>query len=303
MLQKFIGSWILLLLFAVECAAEARQIAITFDDAPLDDTAHFDGQTRTAKLLAALQAAKVGQVAFFCNSYRMDAAGADRIKSYAAAGHLIANHSHSHADLHKVGAEAFLADVKTADEVLRAVPNYQRWFRFPYLHEGRTIEERDVVRRELKKREFLSAYVTVDTYDWYMDRLLQEALEERKTIAFDRLRTAYVDLFAESIEFYDRLARDQLGRSPRHVLLLHENDLAALYIGDLVDRLRSTGWEIISPEAAYRDPIAAVEPSTLRLGQGRVVAMAVDKGYRGVSRHWEDVEKLKAELQRRRVWE
>lgn len=301
--------WILLnvgmmfLLSGHAVSAASRQIAITLDDAPRDDTSHFDGATRTSKLLATLKAANVVQIAFFCNSVRMDPSGVARIKAYAEAGHLIANHSHTHADLHHVGVDAFLADVATADEALRGLTNFRPWLRFPYLREGNTIEVRDAVRGELKRRGYLSAYVTVDTYDWYMDRIFQEAIAAGKKIASNRLRDAYVELLADSIEFYDEVAVKQLGRSPRHVLLLHENDLAALYLGDLVARLRKTGWEIISPEVAYRDPIASVEPDTLTLGQGRVIALAVAQGYKGPSRRWEDEEKLKQEFERRRVWE
>ena len=120
---------------------------------------------------------------------------------------------------------------------------------------------------------------------------------------FDRLRDAYVDLLSDSIEFYDEVAVKELGRSPRHVLLLHENDLAALYLGDLVKRLRKTGWKIVSPELAFQDPIAKVEPDTLLLGQGRVIALAAAKGYQGPSRRWEDEAMLQQEFERRRVWE
>jgi peptidoglycan-N-acetylglucosamine deacetylase len=121
-------------------------------------------------------------------------------------------------------------------------------------------------------------------------------------VDFDRLRSAYVDLLADSVEFYDEVAVKELGRSPRHVLLLHENDLAALYLGDLVKRLRKNGWKIISPELAFQDPIASVEPDTLLLGQGRVIALAAAKGYTGESRRWEDEAMLQQEFERRRVW-
>ena len=292
-----------MLLGAHYAAAAARQIAITLDDAPRESTAYFDGATRTSKLLATLAAADVKQVVFFCNSIRMDAGGAARIKAYADAGHLIANHSHSHADLERVGVDAFVENFAAADAALRGVKNFRPWFRFPYLHEGKTVEVRDAVRSELRRRGYLSAYVTVDTFDWHMDRMFQDAVAKGKRISHDRLRDAYVELLADSIEFYDDVAVKQLGRSPRHVLLLHENDLAALYLGDLIARLRRSGWEIISPEAAFRDPIASLEPDTLLLGQGRVIALAATKGYRGPTRRWEDEQKLEQEFQRRRVWE
>lgn len=294
---------IAVLLCSHPAGAAPRQIAITLDDAPRNDAAYFSGTKRTDKLLATLAAAKVEQVVFFCNSIGMDASGAARIKAYADAGHLIANHSHSHADLHQVGVDAFLADVTKADAALRGFKNFRPWLRFPYLREGKTVEARDAVRGELKKRGYLSAYVTIDTYDWHMDQMFQGAVAAGKQISHDRLRDTYVDLLSDSIEFYDEIAVKQLGRSPRHVLLLHENDLAALYLGDLVTKLRNTGWEIISPDEAFRDPIAKVEPETLLLGQGRVIAMAFAKGYQGPTGRWEDENKLQQEFERRRVWQ
>jgi peptidoglycan/xylan/chitin deacetylase (PgdA/CDA1 family) len=292
----------LMLLLSAQASAATREIAITLDDAPREDSAHFDGATRTAKLLATLKRAKVEQIAFFCNSARMDASGAVRIKAYADAGHLIANHSHTHADLHQVGVQSFVADIDAADQTLRTVPNFRPWFRFPYLHEGTTVEVRDALRAELSKRNLLSAYVTVDTFDWHMDRMFQDATKAGKKIYSNRLRDAYVDLLTDSVEFYDEVAVKELGRSPRHVLLLHENDLAALYLGDLVKRLRKNGWTIISPELAFKDPIASVEPDTMLLGQGRVIALAAAKGYKGPTGRWEDQAELEQEFERRGVW-
>jgi peptidoglycan/xylan/chitin deacetylase (PgdA/CDA1 family) len=301
-IRSLVSAAMVLLLCAQVVSAATREIAITLDDAPREDTAHFDGATRTAKLLETLKRADVAQIAFFCNSARMDAAGAARIKAYADAGHLIANHSHTHADLHQVGVQNFVADLGAADQALRGLPNFRPWFRFPYLHEGKSIEVRDALRNELKTRGYLSAYVTVDTYDWHMDQMFQDAIAAGKKISFGRLRDAYVELHADSIEFYDDVAVKELGRSPRHVLLLHENDLAALFLGDLVKKLRKNGWKIVSPELAFQDPIANVEPDTLVLGQGRVIALATAKGYTGPSRRWEDEAKLQEEFERRRVW-
>ncbi|HEY0683268.1 MAG TPA: polysaccharide deacetylase family protein [Steroidobacter sp.] len=302
MIQRLFLFLVLAAMAASAAGDEARSIAITIDDAPLPDSSYFDGRTRTAKLIDTLAKARVEQVMFFCNSARMDAAGAERIEAYVQAGHLLANHSHSHADLHKVGVEPFLADIRTATQILEKFPNYRRWFRFPYLREGLTVDVRDRMRSELRKMDHRSAYVTVDTYDWHMDRMFQAAVAADKKIDFDRLRTAYVDLLTDSIEFYDGVARSELGRSPRHVLLMHENDLAALYLGDLVARLRGKGWKIIAPEEAFADPIAAVEPDTLRLGQGRIIAMATAKGYEGPTRRWEDEAELEREFARREVW-
>ena len=63
------------------------------------------------------------------------------------------------------------------------------------------------------------------------------------------------------------------------MLLLHENDAAALFVGDLVEHLRNKGWKIISPQQAYKDPIAKNFPQVLFQKQGRVAAIANSKGF------------------------
>jgi len=62
------------------------------------------------------------------------------------------------------------------------------------------------------------------------------------------------------------------------MLLLHENDLAALYIADLAAELRRRGWTVIPGPSAYEDPIADQLPDTLFNGQGRVAALAEAQG-------------------------
>src|SRR5690606_3381489 len=104
---------------------------------------------------------------------------------------------------------------------------------------------------------------------------------EGKTVDYFKLKNLYLDHLLNSIEFYDKMAMDVIGRSPKHVLLLHENDLAALYVDELIDKLRKMGWEIISPEEAYADPIAQIVPDVLLNGQGRIGAIAKEKGYKG----------------------
>lgn len=126
---------------------------------------------------------------------------------------------------------------------------------------------------------YINGYVTIDNYDWYIESLFQKALKEKKQIDCGKLKDFYIEHIWNSIKFYDDIALKTIGRSPNHVLLLHENDLAALFIDDLVAHIRQNGGEIITVEEAYTDPIFNIEPQTLVLYQSRVAAIAKDMGY------------------------
>jgi peptidoglycan/xylan/chitin deacetylase (PgdA/CDA1 family) len=258
-----------------------QEIAITFDDAPRSDGRLYTGLKRSEILLKKLAQYDVEQVAFFANSGKLDDVGELRLKMYGKAGHIIANHSHTHPHIHEIGVEGFIEDIKKADQKLKTMPGFRPWFRFPYLNEGRDEASRDQIRQALTDMGYINGYVTVDNYDWYLEYMYQQALKENKKIDYDLLQALYIEHIWESIQFYHKIGLKALKRSPKHVLLLHENDLAALYLDDLISFLRGEGWSIISPEEAYTDEIADHIPDVLMNNQGRLAAIARENGVEG----------------------
>lgn len=268
----------LVLLFSTIGNAVAGEIALTFDDAPLPGSEAMEGSDRTRRIIDALREAKVPEALFFVTATHITEESKPRLEKYAAAGHYLANHSYEHLSANKVPVNEFLVDAYKAHLLLKPFDNVLPLFRFPYLHHGETPESRQEIARGLKELGYGVGYVTVDNFDWYIDSLYREAVKSGKKINHQNLGKLYVELLWDSIEFYDGIATKTLGRSPKHVLLLHENDLAAIYIADLVQHIRSKGWAIISPVEAYQDPIAKTEKDLAFTKQGRVAALAHDAG-------------------------
>jgi hypothetical protein len=63
-------------------------------------------------------------------------------------------------------------------------------------------------------------------------------------------------MILEEVKAYDAKAHMLLGFSPRQVLLLHENDLAAYCIVGLIDALNAEGFKVIAPEKIFTDPVS-----------------------------------------------
>ncbi|WP_052691985.1 polysaccharide deacetylase family protein [Teredinibacter purpureus] len=259
-------------------SVSAGEIAITFDDAPREDTAYFSGNERTQRLIHNLAAAGIQSTLFFVLGKNIVPQTQGRLEAYVAAGHFLANHSFDHLSANTVVIEDVRKDIDTAHALLTKQNGFTAYYRPPYLHYGETETKRDQLLSHLKTRGYQLGYVTVDNYDWYMDSIFQKAVASGKIIDHKALGDLYVNLLWESIVFYDQLALKTLGRSPKHVLLLHENDLAALYVGQLQRFLKAKGWKIITPEAAYSDAIAHKVPEVLFHKQGRVAALARAKG-------------------------
>ncbi len=234
-----------------------KRVALTFDDAPRAPGAFLSEDERTRRLIASLKKAGVNQAAFFINPGNITSSGDERrIRSYVDAGHVLANHSATHPRLSQTANDAYIADIDAAAAWLNGREGNRPWFRYPFLDEGRQDKaKRDTVRDALSERGLTNGYVTIDASDWFYEAAARKASGQGKTIDRAALRDLYVEVHVDAAEFYDQLARQVIGRSPAHVMLLHETDLAALWIGDLVEALRAKGWTIISADEAYADPL------------------------------------------------
>jgi peptidoglycan-N-acetylglucosamine deacetylase len=285
--------------------AHAQEIALTFDDAPTHNGPLFSGDERTQKILDHLKEGDVDQAAFFVVTSNIKELGEDRLLKYTNAGHLLANHTHTHQWIHSLGVTRYSNDIRKADSILRPMKGFMPWFRYPFLDEGKSKPVRDSLRTTMKMLGLTNGYVTVDTYDWYLNGLLRTAKKENKKIDFDLLRSVYIEHISKSVQFYDSIARQILGRSPKHVLLLHENDMSAYFLGDLIRHLKTKGWKIISPAEAYKDPIASLLPDVLFNNQGRVGAIAREKGIeaKNLIQASEDEVFLDALVKNRKVFE
>lgn len=277
LLKKIILGCVAIFFMSVS-SSFAREIALTFDDVPTPDTVLMTGNERTEKLIAALKSARVPDAMFYINANSINADTQKRILQYANAGFHLANHTFSHRSANDISADDYLADVYRAHLLIENLPNFLAFHRFPFLHYGKDEASVGYLRSELRQLGYQDGYVTIDNFDWYISSLITKAAAEKKIIYFDKARDFYVQTMMKSIEFYDALAIRTLKRSPRHVLLLHENDAAALFVDDLVVELRKQGWKIISPQKAYQDPIARQFPKTAFYKQGRVAAIAHSKG-------------------------
>lgn len=273
----------LLNLVLVTCAfatvAQAKEIALTFDDSPRHAKGYLDGPTRAKKLISSLKGQSVKEVAFFSVSSQLDTEGTTRIKAYADAGHIIANHTHTHPNFNETLLDEFISDFRTAHRQLSKIKNFEQWFRFPQLREGNDLAKRDGMRRVMSEAGYLNAYITINNYDWYMEQIFQRKIKEGVKLDFVKLKKFYISVLLEAVEYYEQMAQLHLGRSPKHIILLHETDLNALFVEDFITELRTRQWSIISPREAYQDAISRYKTDTLLKGNpGRIGEIAKDKG-------------------------
>jgi peptidoglycan/xylan/chitin deacetylase (PgdA/CDA1 family) len=263
-------------------STEGGRIALTFDDAPMPDGAVFTGSERTMRLITALKEAGVPSALFFVNTANIPAAsGAARLASYAEAGHTIGNHTHNHVNASEVPVADFIASVTTAHGLLRALPGFTPFFRYPYSKEGADAGAQTQIRAAIAALGYSEGYFTADSADWYWNSLLEGAVRGGRNDLRDTIVDLYVKATWDSIKHYALLAHRVLqGQPPIHVLILHETDLNALALPALARLLKSHGWSFATPAEAYGSPLATQVPRGLST-QDRLRGLAEDQGLSG----------------------
>lgn len=259
-------------------AAGRPRVAVTVDDFQQSETPALTLDARNEAILDALARERL-RAALFVTARNVEGAESmRRLRRWDERGHLIGNHTYSHPFYPRTPFEEFTRDVLRAEEMLKGLPRYRKLFRFPYLKEGATPEQRDRMRAFLKARGYRNGHVTIDASDWYVDLRLRQRLKQDPRADTAPYRDFYLAHIRERATFYEDLARKLTGRRVRHTLLLHHNLLNGLFLGDLLSMFRREGWELIDAEDAFRDPLFRSEPTTIPAGESLVWALAKESG-------------------------
>jgi len=248
--------------------------AVTIDDFDINDGPLMDGPSKHRAILSALDAAGIKAAGFPAGKFIDNEAALDHLRAWADAGHTVGNHTYAHPYYGGSAPGDLAADIDRAAALLTAMPTWQPLFRFPYLAEGRTVEARDRMRGVLDQRGLRNAHVTIDASDWYVNMRLLERLTRDPTADLTPYRAFFVRHLLDRATFYDRLARDVLGYSPPHTLLLHHKLTTALFLPDLLTTFREQGWTAIDADVAFAHPVYVSRPDIAPAGNSLIWQLA-----------------------------
>ena len=147
---------------------------------------------------------------------RVDARRVATLRRWVDAGLELGNHSYSHIDFHATPVDVYIADVARGDSVTRmvmqAAGRRPRFFRHPFLHTGRSMEDRRRFEGFLAERGYRVAPVTIDNQDY-----LFAAAYDRAPDAAARARVAdeYLRYMEAVTAYYEQQSMALLGREIR----------------------------------------------------------------------------------------
>lgn len=258
---------VFVLCFWAVLLAPAQKLAITFDDLPRHGElpAGVSRVDVAKSILGTLHAVQAPPVYGFINAKKLaDEPDLGEVLSlWMAAGNPLASHTWSHPDLSNQTAEAFIRDAAANEPALQKLMGDRdwHWFRYPFLHEGDTLEKRREVRAWILQHGYRIAQVTLDFEDYAWNNPYARCLAKGDQASVEWLRTSHLETARENIAAQRGMARQIFGREISHVLLLHIGAFDALVFPELLEQLRASGFSLVSLEEAERDQAYQTDPN------------------------------------------
>ncbi len=256
-------------------------VSFTFDDGITHDLAGYPFEDWNNMILSSLSQEGVKAAFFVTGSNKKNEKGHYLLQSWSEQGHLIANHTYSHPNFNgDLDAAKFETELLATDDIIKPYEQYTRLFRFPYLKEGKTVEQIEGYRQVLAKHGYSNGYVTIDASDWYVNSELlkhikQHGMDSPKVQSYQEY---YLMHILDRAKYYEQLSFDLTGRHIPHTLLLHHNLTSALFLDDLMQAFKNEGWKLTDAQTAFEDSIFQSLPETIPAGESLIWSLAKQSG-------------------------
>ncbi len=261
---------VLSLTLASYLAAQTHTVALTIDDLPFvtgDDSPMLPADASHAaaanrKLLSSLVRRHIPVTGFVIQK-SVDALGPDSgsqiLEQWTQSGFDLGNHTYEHPNFDDLTIEQFEDQIVRGETsivpLMKSAGRKVEFFRFPANHTGDTTEKHDAIAGFLAQRGYSLAPCTIETSDWMFNlayvRML--ALHDRGSAA--RLRKDYLTFTAAQIDYFGRLNKQVLGYEPPQIMLIHDNQLNADVIDELVALFQTRQYRWVTLREAENDPV------------------------------------------------
>jgi peptidoglycan/xylan/chitin deacetylase (PgdA/CDA1 family) len=269
--RSFLAAALLAISMAASLLAQSRTVAFTVDDLPFvtaNPTRPMGPQDAKAaaavnrKLLKSFARHRVPVTGFVVQKEAEDlglVAGTNILLQWTRQGFDLGNHTYAHPDFDSLASNQFEDQIvrgeATFAPLMKAAGRKPEFFRFPFNHTGDTQEKHDAVATFLRERGYRLAPCTIETSDWMFNGAYVLMLARNDRAFAARLRADYLEFTSRQIDYFQKMNAQVLGYEPPEIMLIHDNQLNADVIEQLLALLEQKHYRWVTLNQAEADPV------------------------------------------------
>ena len=251
--------FLLFMYFCNLCFAETHEIAITIDDLPFvgssykNEAAIKRTHDRFMQIMQSLIDNQVPATGFVIGG-AIGTGDWALLEAFHQAGFIIGNHTYAHLNLNQTNTERYIEGIERTDQLLTPLLSHPKYFRYPYLAEGRG-ESKAQVQHYLAENDYIEAPVTIDSKDYRFNEQLYHIAYHARPQYIPQIKRRYLDYIWHETE---RAEKRTEGRPVKQILLLHANLLNSYCLNDILLMYKAHGYRFISLADALANPAPAI---------------------------------------------
>lgn len=240
-------------------AEPTREIAITIDDLPFvaasykNEAALKRTHDRFMEIIKALTDYQVPTTGFVIGG-AIGTGDWQLLEAFHQAGFIIGNHTYNHLNLNQTTSEKYIDNIAKTDRALTPLLSNPKYFRYPYLAEGRGATK-EQVQKYLTDNNYQIAPVTIDSKDYRFNEELYHVAYRARVQYVPQLKQRYLAYIWHETERAEKRAD---GKPVKQILLLHANLLNSYCLGDILKMYQEHGYRFISLKEALSNPAPAI---------------------------------------------
>jgi peptidoglycan-N-acetylglucosamine deacetylase len=255
-IKRYMPVMAFLYLLSSQSFAVEYQIAITIDDLPFvgSGTSTPAGYQRTHdRFMAIVKALSDNQVP--ATGFIIGEAVAKNewsfLEEFRTQGLTLGNHTYTHKNLSSLSAENYIKDIQKADDKLANVMTAPKFFRYPYLDEGKGVK-RQKVQAYLAEHGYTIAPVTIDSKDYRFNELLYNTPYRLRGEKAKQIEKRYLDYIWKETLRANKQAKKMDGQPVKQILLIHANFLNSYCLPAIIEMYKRNGYTFITLSEALK---------------------------------------------------
>lgn len=262
MILKFFTALIIVFLNTLAVFSQSRSVSVTIDDLPgtHGDVEHYLNVNK--KLLQTLIEHQVPAVGFVNESklYTNGKANPELVqvlRDWLEVGMDLGNHTYSHVYINQTAIEDYKKEVLRGEIITRPLMveygQELRFFRHTQLRTGPTDDYRLALNAFLRDKKYTVAPVTIDNDEYIYAYCYYRAHRDGNEELMAEIKEDYLEYMKLIFTYYEELSESFLGFEPAQILLLHVNLLNADSLPELIDMIKTRGYQFITLDQALED--------------------------------------------------
>jgi peptidoglycan/xylan/chitin deacetylase (PgdA/CDA1 family) len=245
---------------------KTKKISITIDDLPISTNVNYSIVKYREIFLSGLDQLKKEKVpiigfvneSFLYSNGREEKRRSSLLADWLDAGMDLGNHTFSHADANKLPVDKYIEDIKKGELICSALQQARgkkmKYFRYPYLRTGITVDGKNAIEKYLEKSGYIIAPATItSSAEMIYAEAYRTLLKNKDATLLNKATQEYLNILSERITLGEKQSVNLFRREISQILILHNTEINNDNWKNIISMIRNKGYSIVSLEEALED--------------------------------------------------